>query len=688
MPDFAALTPASPAADDNTPLDVIALGRCSIDLYGEQRYTRLEDVSSFAKYVGGCPANISIGTARLGMSSGFVSRVGNEHMGRFIRDQLVREGVDVAGLQTDPERLTALAILAVRTDDEFPLLFYRRDCADMAIDPGAISSAWLCGAGAVVLTGTHLSTPTMRAVSMQVAKTMRAAGRAVILDIDYRPVLWGMASLEDGASRYVAAAGVTEIVQQFLPLCDLVVGTEEEWHIAGGITDTIESLRLARERTRAVFVVKRGAEGCSTFAAEIGDHLDDAVVDRGPRIEVFNVLGAGDGFMSGYLRGLLGRDGAGLSLQARIERAGLYGNACGALVVSRHGCSVASPSWDELAEFLRRRQHGPELPFALASDVRLERHHAVSTPNLVAVSDSMPDRQQKMAIVALDHRKPLHDVAAAFGVGLDRVAELKAMFTFRLADATYRPPLPPDVRFGLIIDDETGAGGLQALAMLHGMGDSLAAEPAGRATWIGRPIERSGYLPLEFAHRGHAVANPALALADWPRHHVIKCLAFFDERLSEIETAVQYERLCSLSAAARHFRLPLLIEIITSAANGRHDPLADLLVATELYQRGVIADWWKVQPHGDLAVWQQWEELIGRYDPMCEGVVLLGLGKPLVELKADLAAAMRHPIVRGFAVGRTLWMAEIEQSFALQLTLDECWQQVSSNIADLMGVFR
>src|SRR5438876_12449179 len=94
------------------PLDVITIGRASVDLYGQQIGSRLEDIASFAKSVGGCPANIAVGTARLGLKSALLTRVGDEQMGRFIREQLAREGVSTAGLVTDKQRLTALVLLA------------------------------------------------------------------------------------------------------------------------------------------------------------------------------------------------------------------------------------------------------------------------------------------------------------------------------------------------------------------------------------------------------------------------------------------------------------------------------------------------------------------------------------------------------------------------------------------------
>src|SRR5438034_6617560 len=136
-------------------LDVITIGRCSVDLYGQQIGSRLEDITSFAKSVGGCPSNIAIGTARLGLKSALVTRVGDEQFGRYVREQMLREGVALDGIRTDPKRLTALAILSVESDTSFPLLFYRDNCADAALDEGDIDEAFIASARAIVVTGTH-----------------------------------------------------------------------------------------------------------------------------------------------------------------------------------------------------------------------------------------------------------------------------------------------------------------------------------------------------------------------------------------------------------------------------------------------------------------------------------------------------------------------------------------------------
>jgi 5-dehydro-2-deoxygluconokinase len=185
-------------------LDLLAIGRASVDLYGQQVGGRLEDMASFAKYVGGSPTNTAIGAARLGLKSALLTRVGADHMGRFIREQLVREGVDVSSVITDEARLTALVILGIRDRETFPLIFYREDCADMALAPDDVDEAQARDARAVLINGTHLSQPQVYAACIRAAEAARAAGGQVVLDIDYRPVLWGLTGRDRGEDRFVA----------------------------------------------------------------------------------------------------------------------------------------------------------------------------------------------------------------------------------------------------------------------------------------------------------------------------------------------------------------------------------------------------------------------------------------------------------------------------------------------------
>ena len=284
-------------------LDVITIGRAGVDLYGSQIGSRLEDMGSFDKYIGGSPTNMACGTARLGLRSALITRVGDEHMGRFVREELGRHGVDLSGVTTDPERLTALVLLGIRDCEQFPLIFYRENCADMALCPDDVDEDFVASARAVVATGTHLSHPTPRAAVLKALALARKHVGRTALDIDYRPNLWGVAGHGEGESRFVESAEVTRALQETLPHFDLIVGTEEEFHIAGGSTDTLEALRTVRAVSAATLICKRGQLGAVAFEGAIPDSLDAGQTESGFPIEVFNVLGAGDGFVSGLLKG-------------------------------------------------------------------------------------------------------------------------------------------------------------------------------------------------------------------------------------------------------------------------------------------------------------------------------------------------------------------------------------------------
>ncbi|MBN9333904.1 5-dehydro-2-deoxygluconokinase, partial [Devosia sp.] len=246
----------------NKTLDVITIGRASVDLYGQQIGTRLEDIGSFAKSVGGCPTNISVGTARLGLKSALITRVGNEQMGRFIREQLQREGVETKGVVTDPERLTALVLLSVENDKSFPLIFYRDNCADAALNESDIDEDFVRSAKAVLVTGTHFSKPHSDAAQRKAMRIAKANGALVVLDIDYRPNLWGLAGHDAGDSRYIASDKVSAHLKTVLADCDLIVGTEEEVLIASGESDLHAALRTIRSISSGTIVLKRGPMGC------------------------------------------------------------------------------------------------------------------------------------------------------------------------------------------------------------------------------------------------------------------------------------------------------------------------------------------------------------------------------------------------------------------------------------------
>ncbi len=151
-------------------LDLICTGRSSADVYAQQYGSRLEDVASFNKYIGGSSTNIAACSARMGLKSALITRVGDEHLGRFVREQLQREGVTTDYVVTDPDRFTALVFLGIKDSNTFPLVFYRDNCADMAISEDDITEAFISSSKSLLITGTHFSAETVLKSSLKAQK--------------------------------------------------------------------------------------------------------------------------------------------------------------------------------------------------------------------------------------------------------------------------------------------------------------------------------------------------------------------------------------------------------------------------------------------------------------------------------------------------------------------------------------
>ncbi len=625
------------------PLDVICMGRASVDLYGEQVGGRLEDMTSFAKYVGGCPTNVSVGTARLGLKSALITRVGDEHMGRFIREYLENEGVDVGHVKTDPERLTALVILGIRDRDTFPLIFFRSDCADMAITAEDFDASFIGSAKALMVTGTHLSAPQVEQASRTAVARAKAAGTRVVLDIDYRPVLWGLTGAGEGEERFVARGKVTEHFRTVLADCDLIVGTEEEFLIAGGSEDTMEALRRVRDSPAAILVVKRGPLGCSVFPEAIPKNIDEGITGAGFSVEIYNVLGAGDAFLSGFLRGWL-RDEA-------LETCCTYANACGALVVSRHGCAPAIPTWVELSDFLEKGSTHKRL----REDRRLSHIHRATTRRFEWAA---------VCALAFDHRAVFEDMAARHGVETARIAHIKTLI-WRAVQRV----MAGHTGMGIIADDQYA--------------QQTLFEAVGSGCWIARPVEAPGVSPLQF-ERG---PNIAATLREWPAEHVVKCRLFFRHDSAGAAQQAQLAALLALAEACADTSHELLLEI-APPEDGRSKSGGLEQILEAIYATGVYPDWWMLPLPGDSAAWSDLTRTIEGHDPYCRGVLLLGDEASLEELERAFETARRQRVCKGFAVGRAILGEAAEAWFAGRLDDAGAVSAVAENYGRLVATWQ
>ena len=616
-------------------LDVITIGRSSVDLYGQQIGGRLEDMASFAKSVGGCPSNIAIGAARLGLKSAVITRVGNEPMGRFILEQMGREGVATGGIAVDPRRLTALVILGVRDSDSFPLIFYRENCADMALSEADIDPDFIARARAIVVTGTHFSTEGPANAQRKAMRLAKSAGAKVVFDVDYRPNLWGLAGHDAGDARYIASDRVSQHLQSILPDCDLIVGTEEEIKIAAGESQTLAALKKVRSLSKATIVLKRGPMGCVVFPDAIPGRIEDGIAGSGFPIEVYNVLGAGDAFMAGFLRGWLKNE--------KLETCATWANACGAFAVSRLLCAPEIPTWVELQHFLKLGS--PH--HALREDAALNHIHWATTRR--------GDWPLLMAL-AIDHRAQLEEIAARVKAPMEAIGRFKTLAVQAAAEVAGGRP-----GFGMLLD---GSHGREALF-----------RAADHELWIGRPVEKPGSRPLRFE-----TADLGAHLAEWPVTQTVKCLCFYHPDDAEDLRQEQEERLTTLHDAVRTTGRELLVEIIA----GKHGTLGEDTIAKvlgRLYDLGIKPDWWKLEPQTSAAAWAKIGDVIRERDPLCRGIVLLGLEASADLLSAGFILAAAEPMVRGFAVGRTIF-AEAAEAW-LKGAIDD-----KAAVADMAARFR
>lgn len=624
------------AADAERPFDFIAMGRAAVDFYGEQIGGRLEDMASFGKYLGGSAANTAVGASRLGLRVAMLTRVGDEHMGRFLRETFIAEGVDVRHVKTDPSRLTGLVVLGIKDSATFPLIFFRENCADMGIETSDFDADFIGSAKALLVNGTHFSKREIDRVCRHAMALAKARGTKIVFDIDYRPVLWGLTSHGLGEERFIASDRVSAHLQSIVPQCDLIIGTEEEIHIAGGTTDTRAALATLRELTKAALVLKRGARGCVVFPDAIPKNLDDGIVHPGFPTEVFNVLGAGDGFAAGFLSGWL-RD-------ATLLDCGKIANACGSLVVSRHSCAPAMPSSEELSAFLDR------------SETITRPHDDPQIVHLHRTTTGWPHRPRIFSL-AFDHRRQFAELAGTNN-GDARIGTFKRLMARALL------AVPPE-HSGAIIDDRYG---FDALTDLTGTG-----------RWLARPVEAAGSRPLDF----EAGRNLQTALRTWPTEHVIKCLVSYSTRDPHDLQRSQNEKLLDLQQAVFATGHRWLLEVIPPDFEA--DPGLVVSAVEELYRLGLRPDWWKLPPLSDDDAWKEISDVIRRHDPQCGGVVVLGYERPQQELFASFESALRSGSAIGFAIGRSVWREPAADWFSGKIDDPATIEQIASHYRSVLS---
>jgi 5-dehydro-2-deoxygluconokinase len=618
--------------DTSRPLDMICMGRVAVDFYAEQVHSPLEDAQSFRKYLGGCAGNTAVGTARLGLKPAMFSCVGTDDMGVYLRNTLEKEGVDTSLLRNTPEHLTALVLLGVNPPERFPLIFYRENCADMQIQPEDADPEIFKKTKALLITGTGLSTPAMRAATRQAVTVAKECGCVIILDIDYRPVLWGLTEAGDGETRFVASDNVTREIQPFLADLDLIVGTEEEVQICAGksVEDSAETLESClssiQQQSSATVVLKRGADGCEVYSPDSAK----PVSARSFKIEVLNVLGAGDAFMSGFLRGWLRNE--------TMETCALYGNACGAIVVTRHGCSPAAPSFAEIEHFIQHFDDTPNLAL---------KPHQTFWPKMQQLhlrTELGHPQEEELLILAFDHRTQFEDSCRKNGLSTDKIAVFKD-----LVCEGFQNIRKSNAQKGLaiLIDPEYGR--------------NILTNSADVDYTIGVPIEKAGSFPVEWLTDDSLYQQILERPGDW----FVKVLWHFHASMTskgKTESPVgelQLQRLRRLNEVCVALKRKLMVELIIPddfTENKSHLSAGKTLgdAMEKVYQAGINPFWWKITALDNEEEWQTMTRVLDKYDPEV-GVIILGNNAPLEKFKTWFRVARSTPHTCGFAVGRSIF---------------------------------
>lgn len=325
--------------DPQKPLDLIAIGRLCIDLNANEINRPMEETMTFTKYVGGSPANIAIGAARLNLSTGFIGRIADDQMGRFIRSYLEQNGIDTSFVITDSSgSVTGLTFTEIKSPTDCSILMYRDNAADHKLATGDIREEYIQQAKALLISGTALAKSPSREAVFLALEYARKHNVMVFFDVDYRPYTW--TSKEETATYYKLAA----------EKCDVIIGTREEFdgmEIFGqnpARSDEVTAQKWFDHHAKIV-VIKHGKEGSIAYT-QTGESFKGVTFPA----HVIKTFGAGDAYAAGFIYGLMqGWD---------IPRSMEYGAAAASIVISSHSCSDAMPTREQIDQYIAKCKRG------------------------------------------------------------------------------------------------------------------------------------------------------------------------------------------------------------------------------------------------------------------------------------------------------------------------------------------
>ncbi|WP_340640022.1 5-dehydro-2-deoxygluconokinase [Bacillus atrophaeus] len=316
--------------NEDKEFDIVAIGRACIDLNAVEYNRPMEETMTFSKYVGGSPANIAIGSSKLGLRAGFIGKIPDDQHGRFIESYMRNTGIDTTQMIVDQDGHKAgLAFTEIKSSEECSILMYRDDVADLYLEPSEVSEAYIAKAKMLLVSGTALAKSPSREAVLKAVNLAKKHQVKVVFELDYRPYTWK--STEETSVYY------TLIAEQ----SDIVIGTRDEFDMMenriGGSND--ESVKYLFEHSADLVVIKHGVEGSYAYSKS-----GEIFRAKAYKTNVLKTFGAGDSYASAFIYGLVsGKD---------IETALKYGSASASIVVSKHSSSEAMPTVSEIEQLV------------------------------------------------------------------------------------------------------------------------------------------------------------------------------------------------------------------------------------------------------------------------------------------------------------------------------------------------
>lgn len=318
--------------DGARPLDVVPIGRIAIDFNPTDMNRPLSESSNFNKYVGGSPANIAVGLSRLGAKCGFIARISDDQFGEYVENYFRAEGVDLSHVfRCENGENLGLTFTEILSPTESNILMYREGVADLQVCVDDVDEDYIKSAKAVLISGTALCASPSREAALKTLFLARKNGSVVIFDIDYRSYTW---KNPDEVSLYYSIVAKNS---------DIILGSRGEFDLM----EAVEGVCASDEESAArrfssgnkIVVIKRGKEGSRAYLSD-----GSAYGVKPFPVKALKGFGGGDGYASAFIYSLL----VGKSVPDALE----FATASASILVSAHSCSAATPSAQEIRDFI------------------------------------------------------------------------------------------------------------------------------------------------------------------------------------------------------------------------------------------------------------------------------------------------------------------------------------------------